>query len=421
MTIEREPLLERLTKLPDYPAIRDITNALWGMGEIRGAAVMVGSGFTRNAEQTVGNAVPPPLWSDFARRMAHDLYPATPGKEHGDALRLAEEYRAALGQPALDALIRELVPDRQWEPGPLHRELLRLPWADVLTTNWDTLLERAAAEDHDRAYEVVETVEAIARTRAPRIVKLHGSLPSHGPFILAEEDFRTYPDRFAPFVNLAQQVLLENELVLLGFSGDDPNFLRWAGWVRDQLGASARRIRLIGVLGLTSSRRRLLEGQNVTPIDLAPFVEHLDQEDRHRVATEIFLGALKAGRPKPRKDWHRPGDELPDVVTEEDLAGAWAEDRRNYPGWLVAPHHQRYRLRWKTERIVANLETRFPELSPALRARLAVEAAWRCSVSLDVLPSWLIAAVPEIATDADSGLTRNERSTLQLARAFGCR
>ncbi|MBK3745739.1 hypothetical protein G3A39_42030 [Paraburkholderia aspalathi] len=91
------------------------------------------------------------------------------------------------------------------------------------------------------------------------MVKLHGSMPSHLPLIFTEEDFRTYPDRFAPFVNLAQQALLENELCLLGFSGEYPNFLKWAGWVRDKLGASARPIRLIGALNLAPSRRRLFE------------------------------------------------------------------------------------------------------------------------------------------------------------------
>jgi hypothetical protein len=59
-----------------------------------------------------------------------------------DPLRLAEEFRAMLGQAALDDFIRQNAPDASWEPSELHEKLLRLPWADVLTTNWDTLLER---------------------------------------------------------------------------------------------------------------------------------------------------------------------------------------------------------------------------------------------------------------------------------------
>ncbi len=56
---------------------------------------------------------------------------------------------------------------------------------------------------------------------------------------------------------------------LLGFSGDDPNFLHWSGWVRDNLGSAAPKIYLAGWLGLSLHRRRMLETRNVIPIDLA--------------------------------------------------------------------------------------------------------------------------------------------------------
>jgi SIR2-like domain len=150
------------------------------------------------------------------------------------ALRLADEFSAAFGRPALDDLILEAIPDADFAPGPLHRLLMELPWADVLTTNYETLLERAAASALGQRYSVVRTVQEISAAVRPRIVKLHGSFPSSRPFILTEEDFRTYPQKFAPFVNLAQQTVMENTLCLIGFSGNDPDFLYWTGWVRDQ-------------------------------------------------------------------------------------------------------------------------------------------------------------------------------------------
>lgn len=406
MKIEIESLLNKLPAIPDYPALRDVQNALWAVGEARGAAVMVGAGFSLNAERAAGSTPAPPLWRDFTHRMRADLHDSSPEEAIADPLRLAEEYRAALGQPALDAMIRELVPDRLWTPGGLHRQLLALPWADVLTTNWDTLLERAAADDHDRAYEIVETVDAIARTRSPRIVKLHGTLPSHTPFIFAAEDYRTYPRRFSPFVNLAQQVLLENEMVLIGFSGDDPNFLQWTGWVRDQLGTSARRIRLIGVLGLTAARRRLLESQNVTPIDLAPLVREIDPGDRHRVATEVLLTSLRNARPEPAHRWNRDGERSSDGqggMEPARLLEVWTAGRRTYPGWLLAPPHHRYRIRYEMEGQLAQLEPTFDHLNAGLRAGLAREIVWRCGISLWDLPDWLATAMPELLADTASG------------------
>jgi NAD-dependent SIR2 family protein deacetylase len=168
--------------LTDFPALRQVGNALWKQGRTRGAAVFIGAGFSLNAQRIHEGVAKPPLWPDLANAMETRI-----GSTQGvfrDPLRIAEEFRAILGQSALEGLIRELVPDDQWLPGPLHQKLVELPWIDILTTNWDTLLERAASATLDRDYETVRCLEDIATTRAPRVVKLHGSLPSNRPFIL---------------------------------------------------------------------------------------------------------------------------------------------------------------------------------------------------------------------------------------------
>ncbi len=69
-----------------------------------------------------------------------------------DPLRLAEEYAAYFGREALDDLIRWVVDDQSWTPGVNHTLLLELPWSDVLATNWDTLIERAAMNVHRPVY-----------------------------------------------------------------------------------------------------------------------------------------------------------------------------------------------------------------------------------------------------------------------------
>lgn len=271
-----------MSPFPDYRYIDAIRRALWRGREYGRAAVMIGAGFSRNADANVASARPFPLWYDTITLLVDQLYPSG---EYPDgyrtniaqgaiatsgALRLAEEFEAAFGRQRLDSLILDSIPDTRYEPGKIHRLLLELPWSDVLTTNYDTLLERTLPNVIERQYDIVKTVEDIPHSRRPRIVKLHGSFPSHRPFIFTEEDFRTYPSTFATFVNLAQQAIMENIVCLLGFSGDDPNFLYWTGWVRDNLGCSAPRIYLCGLLDLTDSQRLLLHRRNVTPIDLSP-------------------------------------------------------------------------------------------------------------------------------------------------------
>ena len=115
---------------------------------------------------------------------------------------------------------------------------------------------------------LVETLSDMPVKMKPRIVKLNGSFPSHRPFIITEEDFRTYPKKFAPYVNMVQQSMMENAFCLLGFSGDDPNFLSWSGWIRDNLGESKPPIYLCGLLELefSPSKRKLLENKGIIRI-----------------------------------------------------------------------------------------------------------------------------------------------------------
>ena len=272
-----------------------------------------------------------------------------------------------------------MIPDLQWEPGSLHKKLLEMPWRDVLTTNWDTLLERTKPETPDRIYSRVCTVQDIAHQPRPRIVKLHGTLPSHKPFVFTEDDYRTYPNRFGPFVNLAQQVMLEHDLCLIGFSGDDPNFLAWSGWVRDTLDVSARRIRLVGVLGLSAVSRALLQQRNVTPIDLEPMVRDVHPDEKHEKALELFFRALSASRPRSPYRWELGSERLSwahsieqeEKPTRREVAAAWAKDRHSYPGWIVAPSSEARKLGF------GFVNFRTDEESAGDHLRLALERIWR--------------------------------------------
>jgi len=113
---------------------------------------MVGAGFSLNAIPKVGTTTPFPMWRELVRAMFDQLHPFVPGvsnaQELNDSfnrsnwLRVASEFEAAFGATKLDHLIRTQIPDASYIPGSLHEKLMKLPWIDVFTTNYDTLLER---------------------------------------------------------------------------------------------------------------------------------------------------------------------------------------------------------------------------------------------------------------------------------------
>ena len=247
---------------------------------------------------------------------------------------------------------------------------------DVFTTNYDTLLERT--EVTGRSYQPVTTIGDLTTAIAPRIIKLHGTLPSQTPFIITEEDYRTYPRRFAPFVNTVRQSLIENSFVLVGFSGDDPNFLEWIGWIRDELDDHHAPIYLVGVFP-DHVQRSLLAKRGVTPIDLSPVCR--DHPKPLEQAIEWFLKNLLIGRPPSIYKWPKgntltneiketkeynpsllvDGLEEPEEVSprpstrglEEETAWKilkrWIFERIRYPGWLVPTDDVRSSLWMNTE------------------------------------------------------------------------
>lgn len=391
-----------ITQLDDYTKLKKLASALWQQdNSYHGAAIMIGAGFSRSAATTGDMNKKLPLWSDFSKLLTKELSSIS-----SDSLRLAEEYNAYFGKQALHDLIKREINDSAWMPGELHKSLLELPWSEVLTTNWDTLLERASEDIHQPVYSIVSKQEDLSSARSPRIVKLHGTIDITKDLIFTQEDYRKYPQQYAAFINFSRQVFIENELCLLGFSGDDPNFLQWAGWVRDHLSMHSRSIYLVGALGLSSSKRKYLESINIAPIDLYNLVDEYDNSEiRHFEATKKFIQALQDLKPKKLWEWE-PTHLHRSTITEDEINRRYKDnsyaakilegqlaslekDRLSYPNWLVCPNNKRFQLQIQINDPYPNLRN-LSEMDEDLKAKLLYEIAWHHKITYEVIPDWII-------------------------------
>ena len=421
--------------LPDQKYMNHVRDALWS--HAGHACVMIGSGFSKNAQPAQPDAGELPLWHELARAMFDKLYPPSPSGSHDSlpadadpksALRLSQEYKESFGRSSLHLFLQQQIRDGDFNPGEFHRRLLKLPWRDVFTTNWDTLLERTRLSVPERLYSVVHNKDEIPLSAQPRIIKLHGSIDGHYPLIVAEEDYNAYPKRHAPFVNTVQQAMMETVFCLIGFSGKDPNFLEWSRWVNENLGESAPRIYVAGWLGLSNEERDQLNVNNVVAIDLAqhPKAAHWPEHLRHRYATEWILRSLEGGRPYDVADWPIPAPldltEPPphlipvEMVTSDnpvkepwsprtssdsqsiedstrELLTIWKKNRRLYPGWLVAPLEARGPLISRTRAWQPTILKVLTSLSAIERLDAIRELMWRHEITLEPITSELESAV----------------------------
>lgn len=276
-----------------------------------------------------------------------------PGKEYNSPLRLAQEVEMTVGRPKLERIIKEAVPDMEYAPSKLYVKLMEMPWKDIFTTNYDTLLERTADEIIKRRYNVVICQEDLVNSNdAPRILKLHGSFPSYRPFIITEEDYRTYPVKFAAMVNTVQQALLENVFCMMGFSCEDPNFINWVGWIHDNLGkSSSHKMYMISVSHVAEAKRKLLFERNIIVVDLQELWPDKSINDR----LDLFLEGLRSGvEEKQRKvNWFNFGQfqiKFNDEFTKKTNIMKNLNDL--YPGWIFLP----WKMKNKVNYILRELE-----------------------------------------------------------------
>ena len=269
--------------------LRNLRNK-YGKGLV---SVLVGAGFSRNACEEY------PLWQGLLYDMAVELYSDKIEKAYISLTRLnprkkitlpkftldevpriinrvgylkmVSEYIARKGfREAIEHYIEERVPyidsgkqkfryvgknrDKEIDIVPehfaAHRKLLEgSRWERIYTTNYDRLLEYAVAMD-DKTYKVITRARDLSVSKeTPSIIKLHGDLHNplegerkfvfdgnpHHQYIISQEDYDTYPQKHEAFTQLMRISLLQGAFCLIGFSGDDPNFINWINWVRDVL------------------------------------------------------------------------------------------------------------------------------------------------------------------------------------------
>ena len=314
------------------------------------AAVLIGSGFSLNADDV--NPIEKhkmPTWYELADSFCEKLGIDTKNPDYIkanrylDPLTLAEKVEAMYGRPFLDELLIAQMKDELHKPSELHKKLLSLPWNDVFTTNYDTLLEKTLDEITNK-YRIVLDQTDLMYSKSDgrsRIVKLHGSFPSTRPFIITKEDFRKYPYDHAPFVNTVQQSLLENTFCLIGFSGDDPNFLSWIGWIRDNLGNNTPKIYIVTKGTSDKIQEKMFLMRNIEQINLQ---EVYGVEKGYSDLLNAFFDDLLKQDEEYRS--RRNTVNWPDIknvpVFEirkgEEFLNRVKEIRKLYPGYITVPY-----------------------------------------------------------------------------------
>lgn len=361
----------------------------------------VGAGFSKNAE--IDDTTQMKDWFELADDFYEMLYGGKPSPQdikYKSVLRLASQVESSKGRGALESLLQNSLPDERVYPGRLHIDLMKLPWSDVFTTNYDTLLEKAFIEA-DRYYHKVTNKETLLYAPHPRLVKLHGSFPDIRPFIITEEDYRTYPQRFPEFVNTVRQSLIENILCLIGFSGDDPNFQNWIGWLRDVMGVQASPVYQITYnIQLHDSNIHLSHDLGLDIINLADIKDIKGFPE----ALDFFLTYV--GKEYKTKWSGRINSNNRSESSDIDvLMTEMRQVRESYPGWIVLPISHMGEFSDTKEDIPfwSNIYSKCIDISKQIE--FLYEINWRIETALGSFDiEWYLQALEELSLEDTEAL-----------------
>ena len=247
-----------------YPHLKAIRDRLWTNNGKSRVSVMIGAGFSLNAKKVESNFVGMALWNDLKNRLVQNLSHYQDIQEHKDVLEIGQIYVEEYGKSSLDEILKEVIPDDNYEPDELHYSLLNLPWTDIYTTNYHTLLERAKKSVYERNYQVVYDINEFVVLYNLVLLNYMEVFLLIDHLFLQKRIMMNIQKNY-PLLNMVQQSIMETTFILLGFSGDDPNFSRWTTWVLNNLGEHMLKIYMIGYG--QKHRQSELRAKGITLID----------------------------------------------------------------------------------------------------------------------------------------------------------
>jgi len=179
-----------------------------------------------------------PTWPDLLRKMvakckqrgdARDLRTAI---NRGKYLVVAQELQERL-QGQLGQCLRDLLSTNDMLPSEAHHLVVRLGARGILTSNYDTLLDRAYHMEYGGSDPriVLPSQSALVinylskRSRIPFIFKVHGSMDDPPNVVLGYRDYARMVHESSNYRSVMETLFMTNTMLFVGFGATDPDLM----------------------------------------------------------------------------------------------------------------------------------------------------------------------------------------------------
>ena len=165
-------------------------------------------------------------WGELIDELKKDL-----NTTEEDYLKIAQLYFLEFGEYEYIKKVKSFFPSEKINPLNIHKLLIKIPQY-IITTNWDTVIEKAI-DDEMALYDIVRNdVELINTTLNKKLIKMHGDVEI-GNIIFKEDDYLEYSQKFPLIENYVKSILSTNTVVFLGYSYNDINLKYITKWIQN--------------------------------------------------------------------------------------------------------------------------------------------------------------------------------------------
>jgi hypothetical protein len=148
----------------------------------------------------------------------------------GRYAEVADQCRHLLGRQRFWEFLRSQLSGPAEPPEATHRAIVRSPYACVVTTNFDTLIEDAFARWSPAGIPKAPTGMQLGEhgtllvDGAFFVLKAHGTIHDEPSLVFTSEDYRRMIHANPAFQAMMAAILLSHALLFVGYSLNDPNF-----------------------------------------------------------------------------------------------------------------------------------------------------------------------------------------------------
>ena len=176
-----------------------------------------------------------PMWSELLEQLARSIgmsdeeLAGLRRLDYMDQAHILEQRSSDEGAPR--RLIAQALTRHHHALG--HALLASLPVHEIVTTNYDQLFELAYTSAGGKTLSVLPHAPQAGTTGW--ILKMHGSIECPADIVLTRRDYMRYDEQRAALAGIVQAQLLTKQMLFVGFSMADTNFIRIADAVRRAL------------------------------------------------------------------------------------------------------------------------------------------------------------------------------------------